>query len=396
MRKEYALAALLLCSAKALAFQTTIPFHGCTFYRADLLKDFERCADFSVKRGRSRCKKTKGSPPLMTTYPGDHVQMWLPDYFIEVTKHAGKSLFATSTDGLALKAQLESSSQNYVKNGAYSSSGGDNFWHARILGVPYGSVANSFAPVPTSVENAVPGCFRGVSEFYNDQWNLNRVDAPYAAAFAPLGLEACLSLKGAPLMTPEVKGSLDKIKGISGVSSSMAGVPCAVPLSQSQMTALNALPTAEPSRTASDLSRLCMGTWGNLIPRTGWIPTDDLSMSALIAAFKFQSLAADLQISPDLAPRSDDKWQIVFPKQIGFESGSCFRPGSLSFTPSADLGREGFEFEQGGLKKNHTYVIAVWRRRDTCEEPLPFEAHRGAYRAHFAKNKALCYSVGSL
>lgn len=377
----------------AWGFQTTMPLHGCTFYKPKFISHFGSCADFSSKLGRNRCKKTKGSPPFMTTYPGDHVRMWLPDFFIEVTKHAGQSLFAESLDGQALKVQLQTVRSLPLKNGSESSSSGDSFWYARLLGVPYGALANSFPPVPPTLEGGIPACFKGISEFYNDQWNLNLADAPYAAAFAPVGASMCLSPAGATAFSPEIKKSITGMSGNPGTMSENPGIPCAVPVTGAQALAINALPTSEPARTLASPSRLCMGTWGNLIPRTGWIPTEDLTMSALMAAFKFQSLTSDLQLSPDLAPRTDDKWQVVFPPQV---TNSCFTSGSVTHIPPGDLGRERDELVPGGLKKHHTYVIAVWRQRDTCEEPMPFEARKKAYQVNFEKNKTLCQAVGGL
>ena len=91
------LAALAATSHAAEA----VPFHGCTFYKPRLtLPSFAGgtpwagCASFSAVTGRNACRKVKGICPFCVTYAGDDVQMWLPDYYIEVTRHLGRSAFA--------------------------------------------------------------------------------------------------------------------------------------------------------------------------------------------------------------------------------------------------------------------------------------------------------------
>ena len=45
--------------------------------------------------------------------------------------------------------------------------------------------------------------------------------------------------------------------------------------------------------------------------------------------------------------------------------------------------------------KDHTYIIAVWRRRESCEEPLSqIDGWGKIYKSNFEKNKAVCQSLG--
>ncbi len=100
----YVAAAIFVMEAPvALAFRTAQPLNGCTFYKNRLIPRFASCAEFSVVLHRNHCENRKYPLP---PYPGDDLQMWLPDYFIEITKHAGASVFAESADAAALKAQL--------------------------------------------------------------------------------------------------------------------------------------------------------------------------------------------------------------------------------------------------------------------------------------------------
>ena len=107
--KTFTLAVLLATlPAESYGFSVLQPLNGCTFYKPRLVPEFGRCGQFSAVRGRSGCRKVKGICPACVTYPGDDVQMWLPDYFIEVTRHIGRSMFAENFDGVALAAQLAS------------------------------------------------------------------------------------------------------------------------------------------------------------------------------------------------------------------------------------------------------------------------------------------------
>jgi hypothetical protein len=391
--------------SKAADFWTTEPLHGCTFFSSALLSDYNTCAEFSAVTGRNGCRKTKGP----VAYPGDDIEMWLPDYYIEVTKHIGRSMFAESADGKALAGQLVLASRwwasssgpisSFSSNGSMSSSGGDNFWHVRLLTVPYGSLVNNYPPLSASIGTGLPLCYGGISEFYPGQWNYNLADGPYAAAWSPVGIPACHTLAGATSFSL----GADAANRLKQVTSSLGSIPsfpidvtCAAPVGAKEALFKNAIPTSDALSPLSNPLRLCIGSWGNLLPRTGWILTEDLKLSALIAAYKFQSLVADLHLNPSIKPRSDDKWQIVYPIQ---SPSGCFRPGSLLQIPRSDdvATRSKDETETTGIRKHHTYVIAVWRRRQSCEEPLQaIGGWTASYNITFAKNKATCQAMGVL
>ena len=303
------------------------------------------CANFSAVNGRNGCTKTK----LFVEYSGDHLQMWLPDYFIEVTKHIGRSVFAESLDGTILKTHLSLATQWWaagtasvvnplLSNGSQSTSGRDSFWYARILTVPYGSFANNYLPLKAAKGNGLPFCYSGISEFFPAQWAYNLSDGPFAAAWAPVGSILCLTSGGAL-----IAGSIAEAKANIGKLSSGAGsfpanpMQCANPVGAKEGFAKDAMPSSDVITPISsgDITKLCMGTWGNLIPRTGWIQSEDPHTSAMMAAYKFMSLAGDFHLNGDLKLRSDDKWQIVYPPRIG---GKCFTPGSplKDLPPAAD------------------------------------------------------------
>lgn len=402
-----------LFGADVNGLSITTPFNGCTFYKPRLASEsfanatnFGGCAEFSAVFGRNGCTKTKGPCPACIHYRGDDVQMWLPDYFIEVTKHVGRSVFAESIDGKVLAAHLALATTWWgsrtmggvnplLSNGTSLDSSRESFWHARILTIPYGSMFSNYPPLGASKGIGLPFCYSSISEFFPDQWNKNLSDGPYAFAWAPVGGPLCLSLAGGI-----VSGALAEAKSKIGAMGRITGnlptnsFQCASPVMAEEGYQKNKWPTSDViSPIASgDLTKLCMGSWGNLVPRTGWIASEDPHMSAMLAAYKFMSLSADFNLNPELKLKDDDKWQIVYPPRIG---GGCFKPGSplKELIPAADDSsyRSKDELDPSSILKNSTYIIAVWRKRESCEEPLQYiHGWSADYEINYHKNEKLC------
>jgi hypothetical protein len=401
------------------------PFHGCTFYSPRLVTGSfaggaprSGCAEFSVVRGRSGCTKVKGLCPACVTYAGDHLEMWLPDYFIEVTEHFGRSVFAEGGDGAVLKKHLAAGEAYWrstlgvpttrgLSRGMNSASSRESFWHARILTVPYGAAATTFSPLSASIGRGLPGCFSGLSEFLPAQWNTNLADAPYAAAWAPVGVPLCLLPAGATAMAglDAARNAASRIgaSGSAGAGGVGGDFACANPVSAKEALAKNANPgsdalaplTLGPAEIAR---KLCMGSWGNLLPRTGWIVSEDPTMAALMAAYRFQSAAADLHLNGEVRMRADDKWQVVWPPVV---PQTCFRPGEpfgLTTFPKLEApdAKATEELKTGSIKKGQFYLVAVWRRRSTCEEPLEtVGGWSAAHQVNLAKNTAGCAAVNA-
>lgn len=412
--RNYTALTVLICAA----FGGAEPLSSCSFYKPNLLPltfasgvPNTGCAEFSAVLGRRGCKKIKGTCPFCVKYPGDHVQMWLPDYFIEVTKHIGKSLFTSLPTGSLLATQLSlaqfwasttllAPTTSALSNGTHSESGSSSFWHARIITVPYGLEVNNYPPLRAPSGTGFPHCYSAISEFYTAQWQLNLSDSPFALAWMPIGLSLCNN-PGVNLAT-ELFGQAKK--NISSLTSTDLGtgggfIPssfqCALPVGAKEGTFKNTLPTSDALSPLRSPQKLCMGSWGNLLPRTGMISTDDPLMSALIAAYKFQSLAADFNLNAALKMVADDKWQIVYPPR---HPATCFSPGSsltlpLQMDDPLTRAKDELSFDQ--KLKDHTYVIAVWRRRESCEEPLSqIDGWNKSYKANFIKNKTACQTLG--
>ena len=97
----------------AVAAPKVTPFNGCTFYAPPYGAQsfaggapYAGCAEWSAVRGRNGCTKVKGVCPACVTYQGDSLQMWLPEYFIEVTTAPGESAFTEGADGGLLSKHL--------------------------------------------------------------------------------------------------------------------------------------------------------------------------------------------------------------------------------------------------------------------------------------------------
>jgi hypothetical protein len=405
---------LLFLQVPARAGINIVPFHACTFQSPEFLgasfaggSENKGCASWSVKRARNGCRKTKGACPLCVTYSGDHLQMWLPEYFIELSTAPGESLFTLTPDGKILAQHLKlatslwkspipndggavSSADQKSRRAAPENASETHFWHARILVMPYGNLMGNYSPLPGIFGTEAPTCFAGISEFFKDQWNFNLIDAPYAFAYAPIGIPLCNTPSGATLAAgvESVRGAVSKAgAGFSfpGGQGEVCGRPMA---SFGEGHAKLLRPASDVLRPLADPTRLCMGSWGNLVPRTGWSVTSDAFTSAMQAAYKFASLNSDLLLNDNFKVRDSDKWQIVHPPVT---PNSCFKPGNPLIPPVENALKKQEKELKFTAKNKGTYLIAVWRKRETCEEPLEsFNGWSLAYKAHLSKNKALC------
>ena len=406
-------------SQLAFAIATT-PFNACTAYGPTFVAQsfaggtpYLGCANWSAVRGRAGCTKVKGVCPFCVTYPGDHLQMWLPEFFIEVTTAPGESVFTLAADGLLIskhlalgsaywKAMTLSPFQN-AKRAQPDAVTNSMFWHARILVMPYANMMGNFAPLPGVLGTEAPTCFAGLSEFMPEQWAYNLVDAPFAFAWAPVGSALCNTPVGATLSggLETAKGAVSKL-GLGKSFGGGQGELCARPMELAEASLKMLRPSSDalapitmgPQEISS---RLCMGSWGNLLPRSGWSVTGDPFLSAMQAAFRFTSVTADFNLNDNWKLRSDDQWQIVFPMSL---PGTCFKPGApfpiIAPAPTENFGQRQLHELNPLSKRKGTYVIAVWRRRETCEEPLEtIGGWSAAHKLNFEKNTALCNAMNA-
>lgn len=390
----------------AFAASVSMPVNGCTSYAPRLLSFFDGCAEFSAVTGRAGCTKVKGICPACVTYEGDHLQMWLPDFLVEVTQAFGRSMFAEASTGVALNAHLKaatawatssSGQAPFLSNGVGLNTSHSSFWHVRVLPVPFGSLANTYPPLSTSKGVGLPTCYSAVSELAYGQWTYGLSDMPVAAAIASIAIPVCYTGIGAAVASLGQTGAAvaSSMTGV-GDEGTASGFPsgCALPVPAKLGLAKN----TSPSSDAWNPAKLCIGTLGGLIPRTGLVPADDPFKAALTAGVKFASLTSDhFGDSSTGGWNITDKWQLVYPPS---PHGYCFRPGD--FNQAWEVPAGVLEDPSTRIADNATgtggraqvYVFAVWRKRTSCEEPLNVVSAGAAWQADYqlnkAKNLALC------
>lgn len=402
---------LLVCfgfvATQALA-NFSLPLNACTSYSPRLISTFGTCADFTVTRAKNGCMKVKGVCPACVTYQGDLLEMWLPEFMVEVSPHIGRSIFAESTAGAALKLHLTAAKAWWDKSfpstpltasGSLSQNSHSSTWHARILPVPFGAAVNTYPPLRSSAGVGVPVCYSSLSELMPNQWKYGQADLPIALAqsfltvpqcYLPLGAAASALAQGALAYAPSPSGIISSVTGVD-----IGGFPngCARPIFDKEAVAKS----LSPSSDAWSMSKRCIGTLGALIPRTGEIASDEPFKAALTAGVKFASATSDFfGDSKTGGWELSDKWQLIYPPSL---HNYCFRPGQASQILEMPFGvnEDGITRASDNAKmngalansKSGSYVFLVWRKRETCQEPLG-SIWKADYELQKAKNMAIC------
>ncbi len=95
---------------------------------------------------------------LLVSYPGVNVQMWLPDYFIEVTKYTGLSMFARPHNSLEVELLAHLTLANIyfssVERSASALTDGPSddglhqmtYWQVRVAQVPFAKETMNYSP----------------------------------------------------------------------------------------------------------------------------------------------------------------------------------------------------------------------------------------------------------
>lgn len=393
-------------------FANAVPFHGCTFYKPELIPfswpGFQGagCADFHADHGA--CTITHCGFWGCISYEGIRVSGYLPDYFIEVTKKSGRSSFAEAKDGFGLNAQL-----NYAKKywdsvyppvaGEFAQTGVsqtnedskqafDHLYYARMLTVPYSDPLWRFAGLGGPKGSSVPTCFAGISEFDPYTWNdhpLSNPDFSISAALSPLSSTLCLSAigsttEGAISTAKQIVSALPIPSGIfDGIENMSFGPSCATAIPSWYGSAKS---IQNASAFLSNPTSLCMGYMGALLPRTGKINASDHWTAALEAAYRMANLTED-HFGDGGGVHWDDKWQIVWPRVA---APYCFAPGGLN-TPhdGTDAALKTVADEIPTAQGLDEMVVAVWRKRESCLEPYDYSADVD-FNTSFEVRKASC------
>jgi hypothetical protein len=211
---------------------------------------------------------------------------------------------------------------------------------------------------------AAPLCFSAISELIPDLWHLGLSELILSQAFMKPALTMCYS-DAAGILAPALSEAIEKAKSetlsaFAGSSTStdtsmFNGLNCARPVD----TKYAAMKTV--TGDAARIQNLCMNSLGPLLPRMGHIDGDSKYQTAVIASWKFSSLSKDVFDLKNLGILGTDQWQMIYPKSTRAE---CFKPGTLysDFLPGPT------EFRNPSEPKDGTYVFAVWRKREACED----------------------------
>lgn len=413
----------VLLSTSSLSFAGVLPSNllalpasGCTFYTPRMVaQSFGMCANYSAAVGRNGC--TIYHWPAIE-YPGVDVQMWLPDFFVEVTKYTGQSMFTKIPTnpleaGLAAHLKLANLYFQAAEPQTTALGGGGvtdspsvddlnqmSYWQVRMLQVPFGKEVVEFRPGLSPRGSGLPIYYDGISEFVSQQWRDNLADLPFATLLEPVANPFCNSLAtGVAIgISNELRGKLSSATGSFDNAPPAPKLPfgVATPMSAKLIFAQNLKPNSDVFAPFSDPTKLCMGSKGPLIPRTGFISSEDRYQSALIAAMKFMSLIGDAyQWGGDYKLRTTDKFQLVYP----VTAAMCFNPTGVLDSNFAEVRSPNDESIPGNA---NTYIFAVWREKHSCEDKGPFgqaagvEYYKTTYPVDIEKNKAICSAAGDL
>lgn len=349
------------------------PFDGCTLLQDRLVASSwpgglgTGCASFAVLP--SACIYVT---PLGQSSTGDLVTGRLPESFLEVTPHFGTSIFALAADGGALRAALQTATQQWravrhglpdvpgSRNGQTESetSVGHTMWHARALPIPYGQRVWSFPSFGADGGGeGAPTCFQALSEQAPKTW----ANTPGHPESAVVRLHAAFAA-ACHLPRPLVSNGLPPAPVPSWLGAFEPGPRCAAP-DVLPDAALQARLVAKAPTT-----KVCAGRLGPHLPRTGLVTYADPWLSANLAAYRVATLGED-HFDSGPGVRGEDRWQLVWPPTLTPLGSRCFKPGApppepvhRALPPTSDGPVRPGPTTQGAA----SYVFAVWRAFARC------------------------------
>lgn len=438
---------LLLISLGAYSGVLPDPVNGCTFYKHPFSKSFDDCAQFNVIEGG--CTKTKCAGFACFTYSANLASMYIPDFLIEVTNGFGESLY-TEKDlnpiiGITLKEHLNSAKKYWkasdplsIGNIALPSgisdiadslrSGdtmgqGDQFQQVRILTIP-GAAAVTVYPSDIyrrwfSSSAGIPVCFEAISEFFPHQWRDNLVDGAYSMTTIPVSYPLCSTLIGSAGVgaSAALNSAMNEITGLTLSGPNLPiSAQCSYPTNVKSIATSMLSPRSDAWAPLKNPANFCIGSYGELFPRTGTSLTDDPHSASLIAAIRFASLSGDTYLSHKFKVNLNDKIQQVYPRPSelplfgALNVASCSKPrnpleGLASITnpmSAVDTLRKSTSSALQtsdlipGIKRG-SYIYAVWKKRTSCEEPWITRAIlKQAYEFQKTLHTNKCQLMGNL
>lgn len=425
---KYFFILLTMFQLNLFALSLKQPLNACTFFSTNFVASSFlnplSCSEFMTPRRviPQGCQYSK-FPPIRGTL----TEFWFPFAFIEVTREIGGSIFAESLDAQIPLAHIKLATAWYQKalvseapivlkpmaaafaptavipifsNGTTQNNGnGRNLhsWNVRMLPIPYSNLATqgtglgSFPPFGSMRGNITlaPGCYDGISEFNPGGWLWGKDDTLLATAYSPFAVTACLAGGGVAgeligeASSQAKSAAIAQIGGnfeVPDANPSSLGIQCDRPRAPNEGLIRN----FQPGSDALNPSKICMGTLGPLLPRSGKITGSNKYRTAEIAAIKFMSILGDSTGNFQFHLKDDDKFQLVYPNNT---SPGCFKPGSV-----LELSRI-ISLELRNFFAKDVYVFAVWRKNTECLDPVTnfdYTAVQAKLKAHILSKKAFC------
>lgn len=333
----------------------------------DAVRETSARSCFDIRIGRCTCRK------LGVPYPCAKVSYWVPKAFVEVSPRIGESYFATLP---TVRSQLTAGFKTWnwavnkmgasglgILNHGLVDDHGTSFFHVHTAPVFFSHEILKALPCGSS-GHSFP-CLSAISEHHPIQWSTGYFD------FKQPQLAASQLCGGATEIAGSViQSSKRLLDGPIGDLLSGAGIPdfgsphefgCSIPM----------IPTLGSINISSETA--CLGSLGSIFPRYGSVNGSTNVAGALMAAYKFRSLAAEHFRT---VPRGNsEKWQMLRPKAT-----SCFYPG------------ENFALVEGLFTPaiRDQFLFLVWEKRSCCVEHI----RAGLGQAFFAEAKAACSALG--
>lgn len=305
---------------------------------------------FAFDRSACTCY-TPGPVPL--PYPCIRYSYWVPKAFVEVSPRIGESYFSIiPTIKLQLVAgvkvwnwginKLGAGGLGVFNHGAVDDHGA-SFFHVHTAPVLLSHEV--LKALPCGSPGASLPCLSAMSEHHPLHWATGYFDLKqpqlYAAGSACGG---SVEMIGSAIQSARrlLDGPISSALSAFGLEEfeTPGGTGCSLPLA----------PTMGAMSMSTEMP--CLGSLGAVFPRYGTVNGPTNVSGALMAAYKFRTLASE---HFGTLPKGTEKWQLIRPK-----TSSCFYPG------------ENFAMIEGFTMppSRDRFLFLVWEKRSCCRNPI--------------------------
>lgn len=363
MGKRLAVLAFCLVFSPKPSFAAPIPPNVC-----EAINTTAAPSCFDVRLGPCTCHTVLG-----IAYPCTRVSYWIPKAFVEVSPRISESYFSMiPTIQAQLKSGLAVWNWGINKIGAMGvgltnvgvvDDNGASFYHVHTA--PVFLSHEILAGLPCGSPGASLPCLSAMSEHHPLQWATGYFDLKQPQLYA----SGSMCAGPVETITSAVQSARRLFDG--PISDALAafglqrfdtprGEGCSLPLAPT-LGAVNI--STEPP---------CLGSLGAIFPRYGTVNGPTNISGALMAAYKFRSLAAE---HFGTLPSSTEKWQLMRPK-----ASSCFLPGENFLT------LEGVSM----MSLRDSFLFLIWEKRSCCKDAV----QTGLGSLLMTGATAACKSVG--